>query len=122
MPAHGLYGNTRGVRYDFKEQEWLLKCDDCERYGRVRCYWPLVIDFWNPRSMQRCRTCNLERKRAIDRKARMDPAIRAKRNEDARRYFQANKGEAQRFKNRERQREWRARKKAEKEAARGSGA
>lgn len=64
MPNHGHYGNTSDIRYI--EDEWYRRCPDCQKADR-QCWWPLDLEYWWPRSMQRCRACNLTKKRAIER-------------------------------------------------------
>lgn len=41
-----------------------MRCDECADKGGVAAYWPLTPQFWDPRNVQRCRACNLGRKRA----------------------------------------------------------
>ena len=91
MPPHGLYGNTRGVRWNEEIQCFTLKCDDCARKGNIQYYWPLVLELWNPNSMQRCRACNLDKKRREAKKARQDPIHREKLRIAAAAYYEENK-------------------------------
>lgn len=72
MAAHNSYGETRGVRWDPKEKEWILKCDSCVLKRNTKVYWPLSHEFWDKRTMQRCRACELERKRIREKKKRID--------------------------------------------------
>ena len=52
-----------GVRYDPGEREFLLRCSECAAKGR-NAYWPLTLEFWNPKDgLQRCRACSRERRR-----------------------------------------------------------
>lgn len=69
MAAHGHYGDTSDIRWVAAEGEWYRRCPDC-RKREQQCFWPLTREFWNPQSMQRCRACNLVRKRVMDRAAR----------------------------------------------------
>ena len=90
MPPHNLYGNTRGVRWDPKEQEWLLKCDDCSRKAE-KCFWPLNLEFWNPKSMQRCRACNLVLKRIKAKESRSKREVRERNRLAAKAYYIENR-------------------------------
>lgn len=47
------------VRYDRREDEWLMRCDSCASSGQTKAYWPLTLEFWDPRSgLQQCRACH----------------------------------------------------------------
>ena len=91
MPNHGHYGNTRGVKWDEDLQGFTLKCDDCMRHGNTQTYWLLTRDFWNPKSMQRCLACNLDKKRRDAREKRRDPAIREAHRIRSAEYYIENK-------------------------------
>lgn len=67
MPAHGLYGQTRGVRWDPETQSFVMKCDDCQRRGGGAYYWPLTLEFWTTKTMQRCKACHLAKKARLER-------------------------------------------------------
>ena len=75
MPPHGKYGETRGVRWDPGEGEWILKCDECAAKQSTKYYWPLSLEFWNPRTMQRCRACDKERRARLTREKRRADAV-----------------------------------------------
>lgn len=91
MPSHGRYGETRGVRWDPELRDFVMKCDDCARKGH-RSYWLITLEFWNPRSMQRCRACNMEKKRTDEgARRRSDLAYAKRRREYAKRYYEENK-------------------------------
>lgn len=117
MPAHGRYGETRGVRWDPDLGEFKMKCDDCSRRGHgIACYWPITIEFWNPTSMQRCRACNLDRKRRLEREARRDnPEHAGRLREKNRAYYAANR-DVLSMKNTIRNRNWREQRRARQEA------
>ena len=47
----------RGVRWR-EDVGFELRCDVCAKARRTDCYWPLTLDFWNPRrGMTMCRAC-----------------------------------------------------------------
>lgn len=112
MPPHGHYGSTRGVRWDSETELFEMKCDDCSASGQ-QSYWPLTVEFWNPRTMQRCRACDYERRRRMERERRKsDPAFRQARLERAKAYYHANKPVVS-LKHKEYMREYRKRLKGE---------
>lgn len=44
-------------------------CEGCANHGRIRTFWPLTTDFWNPNyGLQRCRACHAQKKRIEERK------------------------------------------------------
>ncbi len=88
MPPHGRYGNTAIVRYRSAEAEFEMRCPDCARADR-QCYWPLTVEFWDPRSLQRCRACEAAKRARYDREKRQADPEWAKNK--ARKYFVANK-------------------------------
>lgn len=45
---------------------WEMRCDDC-RHRHIASFWPLTMEFWNPRNLARCRACHRERKNAYER-------------------------------------------------------
>lgn len=58
-----------GIRYDAEHGEFLLRCASCTK-RHLPSFWPLTLEFWNPRvSMIRCRACIAEERRAADRAA-----------------------------------------------------
>lgn len=69
MPAHGKYGLTSLVRYNKAEDEWSMRCADCAAADRA-CWWPIGIEFWDPRSLLRCRACETAKRRRQDRERR----------------------------------------------------
>jgi len=114
MPSHNRYGDLSNVRYDPDMGEFLLRCPDCVSDGR--CWWPLTLEFWNPRrspggkTMQRCRACDAERKSRLEReRIVVDKEYAARRRASARAYYHENKDVIQ-PKSTIRNREWRARK------------
>lgn len=107
MPAHGLYGETRGIRWDREEECFTAKCNRCAAINQTRCYWPLTLEFWNPSSMQRCRACNADLKRIKQRVYAGTPEQRAKARVYARTYYHENR-DAVRVKQREYKRRRRA--------------
>jgi len=89
---HGHYGETRGVRYNPDIGDFELKCDDCVGKRNTRCYWPLTLDFWNPRTMQRCRACDVERRARLQREKRKADAVFAEAERQRNRtYYKENK-------------------------------
>lgn len=46
---------------------WELQCKDCHRRTRGASYWPITHEFWNPKNMARCRSCQKELKRQRER-------------------------------------------------------
>lgn len=97
MPPHGLYGRLRGVRFNEEEGYFEMLCPECERKHSGQYFWPLTIgddgrpEFWIGRSLQRCRACNLEKKREAHRRENLDPAHREKRRLEAAAYYKENK-------------------------------
>ena len=56
------------VRYDKADGEFLLRCDSCVALKR-NAYWPITLEFWEPRSgLQKCRACHNLAKRLARRK------------------------------------------------------
>lgn len=98
MPPHGRYGETRGVRWDPELRAFTLKCDDCAANGKT-AYWPLTVDevtgqpeYWNPRTMQRCRACDADQRRRKEReRTRNNPELREARRIAAKQYYCENK-------------------------------
>lgn len=46
------------VRYNRREDEWEMRCDTCVSSGQTKGWWPLSLEFWDPKSgLQRCRAC-----------------------------------------------------------------
>lgn len=116
MPAHGKYGETRGVRWNPEVDAFTLKCDDCAKRGDA-CYWPLTLDFWNPRTMQRCRACDADKRARMEReKRRADNAFAEERRARARAYYRENKA-VMSMKHTIYMRERRARQRAERDNA-----
>lgn len=56
------------VRWNAALGEFELRCDDCKARGNVASYWPITTEFWDKRTMVRCRSCNLERHRLAKRR------------------------------------------------------
>jgi len=79
MPAHGHYGDLSPVRC--REGEFELRCMDCAQ-GDHGAYWPLTLEFWNPRrGMQRCRACWTAKRRRDEHARRLaNPASTRERN------------------------------------------
>jgi hypothetical protein len=91
MPPHGLYGRTRGVRWSKELDGFEMRCDDCAIRGQT-CYWPLTREFWDAYSLQRCRACNLaKKKRESKRRFDGDSEHREKRRASAMTYYRENK-------------------------------
>lgn len=68
-----MSGNAKPVlvMFDVDMQEWLAQCKQCAKDGR-KSYWPLTVEFFNPRlGVQRCRACH-NTKRRLARRAAMD--------------------------------------------------
>lgn len=113
MPAHGKYGNTRCVRWDDDTQSFMLRCEDCSAKTGAR-FWPLTLEFWNPKTMQRCRACGAEKARKRERdKRRTDPAWAAEQRRKSMEYYVENKPVVA-MKHKEYMKDYRARKRAEK--------
>lgn len=80
---------TPSVRYrrllhgvKFKEGEFLLRCGSCWA-AKEACYWPLTLEFWNPRQgLTRCRACW-----AADSRRRQERRDREVRAGQHRRYY-----------------------------------
>jgi hypothetical protein len=72
----------RPARWNAELGEFELQCPECVSKCR-NSYWPLTIEFWNPRSVRRCRACHLEGDRAKKRALRQDPAVREKNRRDS---------------------------------------
>jgi hypothetical protein len=66
----------RPARWNPDLKEFELQCPDCVAKCR-QSYWPLSIEFWNPRTVRRCRACIAERDRDKQRERRKNPAARA---------------------------------------------
>lgn len=70
MPPHGHYGKTSNVRWVFDgpapdEGHWQMRCPECD--PTKGCWWDLTIEFWDPRTLLRCRACDRRRRRRSDR-------------------------------------------------------
>lgn len=120
MPAHGLYGRLRGVRFNKAEGYFEMLCPGCEKRGNVQYFWPLTLDelgkpeFWDAGSLQRCRACNLEKKRKDGRDKRAsDPEYRERLRLEAKAYYAENK-KVMSMKHSDYMRGYRERKRAEK--------
>lgn len=73
-----------GVRWR-EDTGFELRCETCAQDGGQTTYWPLTLEFWNPRdSMRFCRAC-LSRRRRVRERARShaDPEYRARKRADA---------------------------------------
>ena len=90
MPSHGHYGETRGVRWNPDIDGFEMRCDDCARYDRM-CYWPLTLEFWNPRTMQRCRACDKARRARTERKRHNDLSYAERRRLASADYYRKNR-------------------------------
>lgn len=57
------------VRYDKAEDEFTMRCDSCSAAGKQKAWWPISLEFWEPRSgLQKCRACHNLAKRLARRK------------------------------------------------------
>ena len=57
------------VRYDKAEDEFIMRCDACAAAGKQKAWWPISLEFWEPRSgLQKCRACLNLAKRLARRK------------------------------------------------------
>jgi hypothetical protein len=95
-----------GIRF-FPDTGWELRCETCS-HDREQSYWPLTLEFWNPKQgMTRCRACwtalARDRRRAGRGGHRLSVAARQESLLRTRAY----------------QREWAARKRADQRAAEG---
>ena len=80
--------NRVSVRYDRAEGEFTMQCPSCLSAGGTKAYWPLTLEFWDPRNgMQRCRACHVLSRR----KARMEKQTPEQRREKQRAYYYANR-------------------------------
>lgn len=90
MPAHGKYGMTANVRWVYDgpapdDGHWQMRCPDCSTRDQAR-WWDLTLEFWDHRSLQRCRACDRQRRRESDRRRATDDRKIAQRA-----YHHANK-------------------------------
>lgn len=91
MHRHDFYGRLRGVFYDKEFEEFRLLCPDCEARGS-QYFWPITTDFWNPGNMQRCRACNLSKKRTYEKnRLATDPEYKERKRLQAQQYHAENK-------------------------------
>lgn len=76
-------GSPEGVRWDADLEEFQKRCDSCASTGRGPIYWPLTLEFWEPKhGMTRCRACWRRRHAAKVREAlRHDPVRYARKLE-----------------------------------------
>ena len=52
------------IRYDAKEGEFQARCESCVASGRSKGYWPMTLEFWDPKlGLQNCRACHRLRRR-----------------------------------------------------------
>ena len=99
---------AHGVRWR-EDTGFELRCEDCATRKR-QCFWPLAEEFWNLRSLIRCKSCERDRKaKRIAERRRADPEWYLKTLADVR--------EQKRYKNSLYNRRYRERRKAREEAA-----
>ena len=111
MPPHGHYGDSNPIRWNKQLGQFEMQCVDC-RDKREASFWPITLEFWYPRTLRRCRACDLERRSRLEReKRRTDPVFRASQNRKAAAYYQAN-SDVLRPKNTLRNRAWREKRRA----------
>jgi hypothetical protein len=72
-----------------------MRCDNCASTGGREAYWPMTVEFWNPRaSLTHCRACLLAMKRARERERYADKrkaAVAAARREYKSAWYAANR-------------------------------
>lgn len=102
-------GKKQGVRWNAEMECFTMRCDDCYEKS-MPSHWPLTLEFWNKRNLQRCKACEHERDLSQKRlKYANDPVYREERKAERRRYFQENK-HTEMIKHVPRKREWERRK------------
>lgn len=56
------------IRYDKAEGEFEARCEMCAASGQTKAYWPLTLEFWDPKiGLQNCRACHRLRRRLRNR-------------------------------------------------------
>lgn len=80
-------GKRSGIRWR-EDVGWEVRCDWCANHtGRTATYWPLTDEFWDRKSMARCRACLRIQKNRRDRaRYATDMAWRARRQQGSREY------------------------------------
>ena len=94
------------VRYDRREDVWMMRCDSCVSAGQTQGWWALSLDHWDPASgLQKCRAClniakRMRRRQTVEERRAKQRAYywdhRAHRLAWRKAYFAANREEINR--------------------------